>query len=176
MKNDTNPWVNVDFPDVIACREKYIPRGEREKNVVCDITDHRWFDEVPFEKEKGVIFLAAGVLYYFTTDQVRALLCAMAERFPGGVVAFDAVNRIGLKAMAKTVLSQTGMSDIDAYFSVGDAPRELSAWSDAFASVTARSYMSGYRRLGIRYGLLPAVLNWFADHLVRMSIVRVAFR
>ena len=29
-----------------------------------DITDHRWFDEVPFEKDKGVIFLAAGVLHY----------------------------------------------------------------------------------------------------------------
>ena len=28
MKNDTNPWVNVDFPDVIACREKYIPTGK----------------------------------------------------------------------------------------------------------------------------------------------------
>ena len=34
IKNEENPWVNVDFPDVIACREKYIPTGRAEKNVI----------------------------------------------------------------------------------------------------------------------------------------------
>ena len=73
IQNDTNPWINVDFPDVIACREKYIPTDENEKNVICDITDHRWFDEVPYEEEEGIIFLAAGVLHYLTSKNVKAL-------------------------------------------------------------------------------------------------------
>ncbi|MBQ6521786.1 MAG: hypothetical protein IJI15_03010, partial [Atopobiaceae bacterium] len=111
----------------------------------------------------------------FTTEQIRALLCAMAERFPGGAVAFDAVNRIGLKLMAKTVLDQTGMADIGAYFCTDDAARELGPWSDRFASVSAKSYMNGYRPLGRRYGLLNALLTKLSDSLVHMSIVRVEF-
>lgn len=66
LKNETNPWINIDFPDVIICREKYIPTGTLEKNVTSDITDHKWFDDNPFKKENGVIFLAAGVLHYLT--------------------------------------------------------------------------------------------------------------
>ena len=49
------------------------------KNIAGDITDHKWFDEIPFEKENGVIFLAAGVLHYLTYDAVTELVAGMAE-------------------------------------------------------------------------------------------------
>ena len=95
LKNETNPWINIDFPDVIACREKYIPTGTLEKNVACDITDHKWFDEIPFKKENGVIFLAAGVLHYLTYDKVTELIAGMAEHFPGGLFVFDFISKKG---------------------------------------------------------------------------------
>lgn len=164
---------NLDLPEVIAVRDRLMPAGERERNVCVDLNDPSWFDEV--DGSCGAIFLAAGVFYYFTTDEVRTLLCAMAEHFPGAAVAFDTVNRLGLRLMAKTVLDQTGMADIGAYFCVSDAPRELGAWSSRFARVSARSYMRGYRPLGTRYGLLNAVLASLSDSLVHMSIVRVEF-
>ena len=41
MKNEANPWMNVDFPDVIACREKHIPKGEKEK--LPDVTVRQGF-------------------------------------------------------------------------------------------------------------------------------------
>ena len=150
-----------------------MPAGDRERNLPCDLNDFSWFDEI--DGSHGAVFVAAGVFYYFTTEQIRRLLRAMAERFPGGAVAFDTVNRFGLKLMAKTVLDQTGMADIGAYFCTDDAARELGPWSDRFASVTARSYMNGYRPLGRRYGLLNALLAKLSDSLVHMSIVRVEF-
>ena len=61
------------------------------------------------------------------------------------------------------------------YFPDVIAVRELGPWSDRFASVTARSYMNGYRPLGRRYGLLNALLAKLSDSLVHMSIVRVEF-
>lgn len=164
---------NLDLPDVIAVRDRLMPAGERERNVACDLNDFSWFDEV--DGGRGAVFVAAGVFYYLTCEQVRALLCAMAERFPGCVVVFDTVNRLGLKLMAKTVLDRTGMADIGAYFCVSDATRELGGWSDRIASVTAKSYMNGYRPLGRRYGLLNALLTKLSDSLVHMSIVRVEF-
>ena len=85
---------NLDFPDVIDARNELMPAGKREHNIACDLNDYSWFDKI--DGSQGAIFLAAGVFYYLTTDQVRALLCAMAEHFFGGVIAFDSVNRIGL--------------------------------------------------------------------------------
>ena len=58
---------------------------------------------------------------------------------------------------------------------MSDAAREFGGWSDRFASVTAKSYMNGYRPLGRRYGLLSALLAKLSDSLVHMSIVRVEF-
>ena len=85
MKNESSPWINIDFPKVIACREKYIPTGENERNVAFDITDHRWFEEVPFKEAKGVIFLAAGVLHYLTKEAVKEL--GLIGAFIGGLKA-----------------------------------------------------------------------------------------
>ena len=164
---------NLDLPDVIAARNELLPAGEREHNIACDLNDFSWFDQI--DARNGAVFVAAGVFYYFTTEQIRALLCAMAERFGGGVVCFDAVNQRGLKLMLKTVIKETGMDDVGAYFYVNDAAREMSPWSSRFASVTAKSYMNGYRPLGTRYGLLNALLSWLSDVAVHMSIVRVAF-
>lgn len=152
MKNDTNPWINLDFPAVIACREKYIPAGENEKNVVSDITDHRWFDEVPFEESKGVIFLAAGVLHYLTRDAVKELISAMAERFPGGVFVFDFVSAKG----AKSGNTQIGMTQnaTKITFAVENAEKELPAYSERIVSVVQKSYLEGYPVEGVRYSWL----------------------
>ena len=68
----------------------------------------------------------------------------MAEHFPGGVLAFDACNRRGAKLMRKTWLKEAGITDVDAFFSLEDE-MELNTWSNNFASVTAKSYMRGYR-------------------------------
>ena len=172
MKNDSNPWVNVDFPDVIACREKYIPRGKNEKNVVCDITDHRWFDEVPFEDGKGVIFLAAGVLHYLTQDAVRALLSAMAERFPGGVFVFDFVSDRGAKA-GNAQISMTE-NDTKITFAMENAEKELPAYSDRIAGVEQKSYLEGYPVEGVRYRW---VTRWYIkSKRDQYFIVRTAFR
>ena len=52
--------VNVDFPDVINVRNQLISNHEREKNVVCDLKDYSWMNEV--DGSNGVVFFAAGFL------------------------------------------------------------------------------------------------------------------
>ena len=149
MKNEKNLWINVDFPDVIACREKYIPTGENEKNVVSDITDHCWFDEVPFDESKGVIFLAAGVLHYLTQDAVKDLVSAMAERFPGGVFVFDFVSAKGARS-GNTQISMT-QNETKITFALENAETELPSWSDRITSVVQKSYLEGYPVESVRY-------------------------
>ena len=79
------------------------------------------------------------------TEQVKALVQAMAEAFPGGVLVFDAANRTAVKMIAKTWLKSAKIQDVGAYFAVSDAPQEISAW-DSRLQVTSRGLYVGVQR------------------------------
>ena len=130
-------------------------------------------DEI--EADDGAVFYAAGVFYYLKTEDVKKLTAAMAERFPGGVLAFDSCNRRGAKMMTKTWLKEAGITDVGAYFSLED-PKELSLWSGSFRQVVSRSYMRGYRDIYNDVSLLHKLMIRFCDGLVKMRIVRISFK
>ena len=163
---------NIDFPDVIKVRNDLLPAGEREANIASDLNDFSWMDGI--DASDGAIFFAAGVFYYFRTDDVRKLFDAMAERFPGGVLAFDSCNERGAKLMRKTWLKEAGITDVSAFFSLEDEA-ELRSWSRRFASVTARSYMRGYRDIYSNVGAFHRLMIRFCDSLVKMKIVKIVF-
>ena len=164
---------NLDFADVIAVRNELLPAGERETNLACDLNDHAWMDKI--DASDGAVFFAAGVFYYFKTEDVKKLFAAMAERFPGAALAFDSCNERGAKLMRKTWLKEAGITDVSAFFSLEDE-NELRAWSERFASVTAKSYMRGYRDIYRDVGLFHRLMIRFCDSLVNMKIVKIVFR
>ena len=163
---------NIDMPDVIAVRNDLLPAASREQNLACDLNDFSWMDRI--DAADGAVFFAAGVFYYFKTEQVRALFCQMAKRFPGATLAFDSCNRRGAKMMMRTWLREAGITDVGAFFSLEDEA-ELRTWSDHFASVTARSYMRGYRDIYRDVGAFHKLMIRFCDRLVKMKIVQIQF-
>lgn len=163
---------NLDLADVINVRKELLPAVDREKNIACDLNDYSWMEAV--DASNGAVFFAAGVFYYFKTEDVRRLFSAMAERFPGAVLAFDSCNERGAKLMRKTWLKEAGISDVSAFFSLEDEA-ELRAWSNRFASVTAKSYMRGYRDIYKNVGLFHKLMIRFCDSLVKMKIVKIVF-
>ncbi|WP_419015945.1 class I SAM-dependent methyltransferase [Dysosmobacter sp.] len=164
---------NLDFPDVIIVRNELLPVGEREENIPCDLNDTAWFSQI--DATGGAIFFASGVFYYFLTEQVRALVQAMAGAFPGGVLVFDAANRTAVKMIAKTWLKSAKIQDVGAYFAVSDAKCEIGAW-DSRLQVSSRGYMLGYNDLKD-----PSVSRFFrflakvGDGMMKMQIVRIKF-
>ena len=166
----------IALPDVMAVREALLPAGEREENLAADLNDLSWFDAIDAPTEDGAVFFAAGVFYYFRTEQVRALCAAMAERFPDGRLVFDAAGQTAVKLMLKTWVRQAGIRDVGAYFSVQDAEKELPAWSNRI-SISSRGYMLGYQDLrgpGIRN--IHRLLAGIADGPMKLQIVRMEFQ
>ena len=163
---------NIDFPDVIKVRNEMLPVGDREENIACDLNDFDWMDKI--DASGGAVFLAAGVFYYFKINDLKVLFDAMAAKFPDGVLAFDSCNARGAKMMPKTWLKEAGIEDVNAYFSLEDE-QELRSWSRHFASVTAKSYMRGYRDIYNDVGLFHKLMIRFCDSLVKMKIVRIEF-
>lgn len=163
---------NIDLPDVIRVRNDLLPSGEREQNLAFDLSDFSWMDQI--DDSNGAVFYAAGVFYYFRTADVKKLVQAMSERFPGAVLVFDSCNERGAKLMRRTWLKETGITDVSAYFSLNDES-ELRGWSDRFASVSARSYMRGYRDIYKDVNWFHKRMIRFCDTLVRMKIVKIVF-
>ena len=170
--NGTRLGYNLDFPDVIKVRNEILPQGEREQNIGCDLNDFTWMDKI--DATNGAVFFAAGVFYYFKTEEVKKLFRTMAERFPGAVLAFDSCNARGAKMMRSTWLKEAGITDVSAFFSL-ENERELAGWSENFRSVTAKSYMRGYRGIYGNVGLVHKLMIHFCDSLVRMKIIKIEF-
>ena len=159
---------------MIAVREQLLPAGEREENIPCDLNDTAWFSKI--DASGGAVFFAAGVFYYFLTEQVKTLVRAMAEAFPGGRLVFDAAGKKAVRLMLKTWIKSAKIQDVGAYFAVADARRELSPWS-ARMNVSSRGYMLGYQDLRD-----PSVSGFFrflarvGDGMMKMRIVRLDFK
>ena len=164
---------NIDMQDVINVRNVLLQERSREKNLGFDLNDERWMDEI--DADEGAIFYATGVFYYFKKKDVKKLFCKMAKRFPGAVIVFDACNERGAKMMTKTWLKEAGISDVKAIFSL-ESHAELESWSRDFKSVSARSYMRGYRDIYKDVGILHKLMIRFCDSLVKMIIVKIEFK
>ncbi|MBQ3283705.1 MAG: class I SAM-dependent methyltransferase [Atopobiaceae bacterium] len=160
--NGTTRGINLDMPDVIAVREQLLPSSERERNVACDLNDTSWFDEIGFDPAEGAVFVAAGVFYYFTNEQVATLVSAMAEAFPGGRLAFDATRKLGLKMMLATYVKDAGITDVGAFFHVED-PQAIRGWSPAISRVEPRGYLTGYHPWDKSWGAFNHLLARFGD-------------
>ncbi len=171
--NGTCKIYNLDFPDVIAVRNRLLPAQEREENIGCNLNDVSWFEKI--DAADGAVFFAAGVFYYFLTEQVKTLVQAMAKTFPGGKLVFDAAGKSAVKIMLKTWIKSAEIQDVGAYFSVSDAKQELSAWGKNI-KVSSRGYMLGYTDLRDQsVGGFFRLLAKMGDGMMKMQIVRLDF-
>ena len=165
---------NLDLPDVIAVRNELLPESDRIKNVAADLNDQKWFDKI--DAQNGVCFLAAGVFYYFKTEDVKKLFCEMAKRFPGGRLVFDTANRRAVKIMLKTWVKEAGITSIADHFSVESIEKDIIPWMKN-AHVSARGYMLGYNDL--KDPSVPRLFRLMAklgDGYMKMQIVRMDFK
>ena len=145
--NGTCKIYNIDFPDVIAIRRQLTPETDRIQNIGCDLTDTSWFDQI--DDEGGSIFFASGVFYYIATDQIRALINAMAERFTNGRLAFDAGGSFAIKLMLKTWIKESGIQNIETFFHINTIEEDVTPWL-RHADVSAKKYMMGYSDLKVK--------------------------
>lgn len=162
---------NLDLPDVIEVRDALLPAGEREQNIACDLNNLEWMDYI--DGTKGAIFFAAGVFYYFKTEQVKRIIKEMARTFPGGRLVFDSCGPLGVKMMLKTWIKESGIQDVGAYLAVKDA--EMLASKDPEIHASSRGYMRGYTKLGKDVRPLYRMLAYIGDEWIGMKIVRLDF-
>ena len=169
--NQQNKIFNVDFPDVIAMREELAGTNPRETNIVSDLTDLSWMDQV--DARNGAVFYAAGVFHYLKKENVKAIVLKMTELFPGCRLVFDTVGTLGYKLMMRVILKKHGMNNFGNLFYTNNSVKDLSSWSDKI-SVSSKGYMLGYydMKLPSIKGIHRLLAN-IGDNIMHMQIVKI---
>jgi O-methyltransferase involved in polyketide biosynthesis len=89
-------WYDLDFPDVIDLRRKFIgDEGERYHLLACSVFEDAWLETVKVHYQRQpdrrchYLFLAETVFIYFTEAQVKPLVLTLRDHFPGAELVFD---------------------------------------------------------------------------------------
>jgi len=82
-------WYDLDLPPVIDLRRKLLDETDHHKMIAASVLDPAWMEAVDVHPDKPFLLIAEGVLMYFLEVEVRHLVLALRERFPGAELVFD---------------------------------------------------------------------------------------
>ncbi|GGO84084.1 class I SAM-dependent methyltransferase [Wenjunlia tyrosinilytica] len=99
-------WVTVDLPETVELRRRLLPEQPRQRFVAASVLEEGWTDGI--DTSRGLLITAQGLLMYLRPPEVRGLLSACAERFPGAGMVLDAVPRWFSAASRRGVLRTAG--------------------------------------------------------------------
>lgn len=116
---------NLDFPDVIEMRNRWLPKDDKEVDLPYSVTDHEWLTKV--DGSHGVIAVAPGVFYYLKVADVAAVVKTFGEAFPGGRLVYDTESPM-IMAQSEKQIARNG-TPTAMPFKVKD-PYEPQDWSD----------------------------------------------
>lgn len=115
-------WYDVDFPEVIAIREQYLPRASR--HIGADLVSTQWLKDVP--SDRPAMIVADGLMAFLSDHQLRSLARSLTAHFPMGEFAFNAYTRFlmrrGRKSSSFKALGSTPAGE------GMDSPREPEGW------------------------------------------------
>ena len=92
MDNGSVIWFDLDFPDVITLRRRFLEETTRCRFIPSSVLNPAWCDVLARTRDTPLLLLAEGVLPYLPEIRVRQLIATLTERFPGARLVFDAVS------------------------------------------------------------------------------------
>ncbi|MDR2156661.1 MAG: class I SAM-dependent methyltransferase [Clostridiales Family XIII bacterium] len=165
-------WYNLDLPDAIAYRERFMAPSGRCRNIAKSMFDDSWLDEVETPAGNPILILAAGLFFYFDHAQIRGLFRKISDRFPCGELFFETCSESGTK-IANRMVRKAGNSGAEMKFWVNRA-EEVRAWSPQIKEAVCLPYF-GARAKDKRLSKFTRLIMRGGDFLQRTKFVRVTW-
>lgn len=158
VDNGSLLWYDLDLPDVIELRRKFIQEGERRKFIASSFLDITWFKEI--QPTRRLFLIAAGVLYYFKEGEIKEFFKKVADIFSGSEIIFDICSPYGMKMANKRVIKSSGLDEAS-YLTWGlRHDGDILKWDPRFKILATRYYFKDPN--------LPASIRrvgWLSDRL-----------
>lgn len=148
--NGMGVQVNIDLPDVMTLRSHLMPpKNDRDIYWSGSLLETDWMERLRGRWPQGTFtFFMEGLLMYFSEEDVRRLFAALADRFPGAELHFDACD----SRMCRLVGSQEAIRRTNAAFKWGlDDDRAPEGWHPSLRHMRTAYYFDLFRE---RWGLL----------------------
>ncbi|MBN2697561.1 MAG: class I SAM-dependent methyltransferase [Bacteroidales bacterium] len=168
VDNGTIHWIDLDLPDTIELRRKFISETNRNKFISKSVFDASWYDII--EKKDHVMLLIAGVLYYFDESDIKKLFNDFHIFLPGVEIIFDYASKLGIKVSNKIVLEKGGM-DKSAFLKWGiDNILKIEKWDSNIKVIDNMLMYKEYRK---SYSKFERMGMTMADILKIMSLAHI---
>ena len=154
-------WYDLDLPDVIELRKKFIAESNRREFISASLVQEDWLDDIAVGD--NVLFIAAGVLYYFEEEEIKSFFKRLADKFPGCKIFFDASSPLGVKTANQMVIKNVGL-DESSFLKWGlRSPNDILAWDGRF-KLLSMYYFFKDRKIGFKLKIMG-----FISDLLRMQ-------
>lgn len=168
VSNDKAIWYELDFPEVIEIRKKYITEKPKRRFLSYSVFDNEWYKHI--ENKKDVLIMMAGVIYYFEENQVRSLFGTIINEFEHCDIVFDYSSPKGVQIANKKVIEKGGM-DKNAYLKWGTANiYEVEKWNTKISVLQNMKMFSEHRK---KYPFTKRLGMIISDALSVMSLVHI---
>jgi O-methyltransferase involved in polyketide biosynthesis len=141
-------WYDLDLPDVIDLRKRFIIETDRRRFIAMSLFEEQWVNTLNYKD--GILFIAAGVFYYYREVEIKGLFIRLANQFPGAEFIFDVCSPFGMNIANRKAIQKSGLHK-KSYLKWGlSSPKSLMAWHPRF-----RILHTYYYYFGIMSHILP---------------------
>jgi O-methyltransferase involved in polyketide biosynthesis len=92
LDNGLVEWIELDLPGVIAFRQKLDePESKRHRMIAASVLDEDWLVEIKRYARSRILFVAEGLLPYFTEEEHKKIFTCLVENFPGQEMLFHTI-------------------------------------------------------------------------------------
>ncbi|MBN2001466.1 class I SAM-dependent methyltransferase [candidate division KSB1 bacterium] len=126
--NGKSTWYELDLPDVIELRRKYIKESDKRIYIATSVFDESWYTKIG--NKDHVFLLMAGVIYYFDEKNLKKLFKKFCKQFKHSTAVFDYSSKKGMEIANKKVIENGGMSSNARLVWWTDNIEELEQWNE----------------------------------------------
>lgn len=168
VDNGSIRWYDLDLPDVIESRRKFIGESGRRKYIAGSFLEPGRLDGI--DGRNGVLLTAAGVFYYFDEAQIKAFFVRAANLFPRCEIVFDATSNINMAN--KLVVKRAGLGEaVFLKWELRNA-RKMESWDERIGIAAEYPMFKAIRKtMNLRNKLMAAVSDFFRmQYVVHMKL------
>ncbi len=140
-------WFELDLAEVGRVWDQIFSDTERHHRLLFSVLDFRWLEQIRLQaRGRRLLFIAEGLLMYFTAAEVRRLVLRISEEFPGSEMLLEAMSPL----MARNTRRHPAVSQTSATFKWGiSSVREMERWDQRIKFVDEWYYLDQH---GKRWG------------------------
>lgn len=150
-------FYQLDIPEVINIRTKYISPNENETYLPYSMLNYEWITLVKNENPSGnFLFIIEGVLMYFSKHNVKSVFKKLSQEFNDSEILFDTTN----VWLSKNSHLQDSVKLMRANFVFGtDNDKEMETWAKNLTHLSTKYYtdFSAWKRIGIKGWIMSLI-------------------